>query len=144
MMRGRSTCWRCLRSFSSTTWPAAVIGIFSTTSQSSEERETQIQNAGRSSLPPAFQIGIRRALTFVAGPSGRLTEIALQCADLEVAPKVGLDALRRSDGTGKSGVVRHFMQEGCPPERLAVGQGSGPLGGVENKLNPAIFDGIDD
>ena len=33
---------------------------------------------------------------------------------------------------------------GCPPERSAVGQRSGPLRGVENQLNPAVFDGIDD
>jgi len=36
------------------------------------------------------------------------------------------------------------MQEGRPPQRPAVGQGGRSLGGVENQLNTAIFDGIDD
>ena len=39
------------------------------------------------------------ALTFVVGPSGRPAEITLQRPDLKVAPEVGLNALRRSDGT---------------------------------------------
>ena len=30
------------------------------------------------------------------------------------------------------------------PQRTAVGEGRGTLGGIENQLNPAVFDGIDD
>src|ERR1041384_4319516 len=83
-------------------------------------------------------------LTFAASLSGRPAEIALQRAYLEVVPEVGFYALCRSHGSGKSGVVRHFMQEGCPPQWTAVRQGGGPLGGVENQLNPAVFDGVHD
>jgi hypothetical protein len=39
-------------------------------------------------------------------------EIALQRSDLEVTPEKGFYSLRRGDGSGKSGVVGHFMQEG--------------------------------
>ena len=41
-------------------------------------------------------------------------EISLQRTNLEVTPEIGPDALRCSDGPRKSGVVRYFMQEGCP------------------------------
>src|SRR5512143_3767421 len=63
---------------------------------------------------------------------------------LEVTLEIGLDALRRGDGPRKSGVVRYFMQEGRMAQGTAVGQRSSPLGGVENKLNAAVFDGIHD
>jgi hypothetical protein len=36
------------------------------------------------------------------------------------------------------------MQEGCPPQRPAIGQGRRTLGRIEDKLNTAVFDGIDD
>ena len=36
------------------------------------------------------------------------------------------------------------MQEGCPPQRAAIGQRLGALGGVENELDLAVLDGIDD
>ncbi len=36
------------------------------------------------------------------------------------------------------------MQEGRIAQGTAVGQGRSPLGGIENKLNTAVFDGIDD
>src|SRR5579864_1228281 len=36
------------------------------------------------------------------------------------------------------------MQEGCAPQRAAVRQRRRPLGGVENQLNVAVFDGVDD
>ena len=36
------------------------------------------------------------------------------------------------------------MQEGCAPERAAIGECRGPFRGVENQLNFAVFDGIDD
>src|SRR5262245_42595037 len=36
------------------------------------------------------------------------------------------------------------MQEGGAAQGPAVGQGGGPLGGVENQLNFAVFDGVDD
>src|SRR6185437_13317454 len=74
-------------------------------------------------------------------PSGPAVKVALQRTHLEVTPEVGFDALRRGDGTGKSGVVRHFMQEGRVPQRPAVSQRGGALGGVENKLHAAVFDG---
>src|SRR5579863_8121024 len=35
------------------------------------------------------------------------------------------------------------MQEGCTPERAPVGPRRGALGGVENKLNFAVLDGVD-
>src|SRR5262245_50606321 len=54
-------------------------------------------------------------------PTGRLiklsgrAEICLESAHLEVSPEIGLNALRRGDGSMKSGVVRNFMQEGGLP-----------------------------
>ena len=63
-----------------------------------KERGTQIQKRAEGSLLPALLERNRHEL-FGVGRSGRPAEIALQRADLEVAPKVGLDALRRSDGT---------------------------------------------
>ena len=36
------------------------------------------------------------------------------------------------------------MQEGSPTQRPAVGQGCRAVGGVENKLNAAVFDPVDD
>src|SRR3954471_7926430 len=36
------------------------------------------------------------------------------------------------------------MQEGSPPQRAAIVQRYGPFGGVEDELNPAITDGVDD
>src|SRR5262249_4415668 len=36
------------------------------------------------------------------------------------------------------------MQEGSAAQRLAVGQRLGALGGVENQLDSAVFDGVDD
>src|ERR1700683_1298591 len=71
-------------------------------------------------------------------------EIALQRVHLEVAFEIGLDALRCGDGPRESGVVRHFMQEGRAPKRPAVGQGCGPLGGVENEMDLAVLDGVND
>src|SRR5476651_2856110 len=54
-------------------------------------------------------------------PSGPIAEVALQRTHLEVAPEIGFYALRRSDGTRKSGVVRRFMQEGGMAHGPAVG-----------------------
>src|SRR5262249_30223568 len=100
-------------------------------------------NAGRSFLLPAcLNVNPTRLLTFAAGLWGRPAEIALQRAYLEVVPKIGFYALCRSYGSGKSGVVRHFMQVGVPPQMTTIRQVSGSLGGVEYKLNPAIFDGV--
>src|SRR5690349_19609496 len=71
-------------------------------------------------------------------------EVTLQRAHLEIVPKVGLDALRRGDGSGKSGVVWDFMQEGSTAQGTAIGQGRSSFRGVENELNTAVFNGIDD
>src|SRR4029079_8254252 len=71
-------------------------------------------------------------------------EIALQRTHLEVAPEISFDSLRCGDGPRKSGVVWHFMQEGCPPQRTAIGTGRRHLGGIETQLDPAVFDGVDD
>src|SRR5262249_1267933 len=91
--------------------------------------------------------GVPRAVTRVLSakkPSAPAAEVALQRAYLEVALQIGLDALRRGDGPRKSGVVRHFMQEGGVAQRPAIGQRRRPLGGIENQLNAAVFDGIHD
>src|SRR5262245_50312171 len=91
--------------------------------------------------------GVSRAVTRVLSakkPSAPAAEVALQRAYLEVTLQIGLDALRRGDGPRKSGVVWHFMQEGRVAQRPAVGQCCRPLGGIENQLNTAVFDGIHD
>ena len=36
------------------------------------------------------------------------------------------------------------MQEGCAPERSAIGKCGGPLGRIEDKLDTAVFDGVND
>ena len=36
------------------------------------------------------------------------------------------------------------MQEGGAPQRAAIGQRRRPLGGIENELHIAVFDGVDD
>src|SRR5580704_2020600 len=71
-------------------------------------------------------------------------EIALQRTHLEVTPEIGPDALRCGDGPRESGVVRHFMQEGSAAQRPAVIERGCPLGSVENQMNFAVLDGIDD
>src|ERR1700726_180183 len=81
---------------------------------------------------------------FRAAKVGADVEIALQRTDLEIAPEIGFDSLRRSDGPRKSGVIRHFMQEGSPAQRAAVGQRLRPLGGVEEQLDLAVADRIHD
>src|SRR3984957_19081337 len=71
-------------------------------------------------------------------------KITLQRADLKIPAQIGADALRGRHGTRKSGVIWHFMQEGSPPQRAAVGQRLRPLRRIEDQLNIAIHDGIDD
>src|SRR5512135_3898025 len=71
-------------------------------------------------------------------------EISLQRTNLEVALEIGSNALRCGDRPRKSGVVRHFMQEGSAAQRAAIGQRGRPFGRVKNDLNLAVFDGVDD
>src|ERR1700758_4722242 len=71
-------------------------------------------------------------------------KITLQGADLKVPAQIGADALRGRHGTRKSGVIWHFMQEGSTAQRAAVGQRLRPFRGVENQLNVAVHDGVDD
>src|ERR1700704_6811444 len=80
------------------------------------------------------------------GPAQRsgFGKIALQGADLKVSAQIGADALRGRHSTRKSGVIWHFMQEGSAPQRSTVGQRLRPFGGVENELDVAIGDGVDD
>src|SRR6266849_2655237 len=115
MMRGRSTCWQCLSSLSSTAYPAAVIGIVSIGPASSAENK--VPTAARfpdATIVPLCQTSYRQLRA--GPPSGVARKIALQRAHLEVSLQVGLNALRRRDGPGKSGVVRDFMQEGGTPQ----------------------------
>src|ERR1700716_1377420 len=80
------------------------------------------------------------------GPAKRsgFEKITLQGADLKVPAQIGADALRGRHGTGKSGVIWHFMQEGSTPQGAAVGQRLRPFGGVEDQLDVAVHDGVDD
>src|ERR1700687_6064997 len=80
------------------------------------------------------------------GPAKRsgFGKVTLQGADLKVPAQIGADTLRGRHGTRKSGVIWHFMQEGSAPQGAAVGQGLRPFGGIENQLDVAIRDGIDD
>src|SRR6266404_8367702 len=71
-------------------------------------------------------------------------KITLQRADLKVPAQIGADALRGCHGSRKSGVIWHFMQEGSTSQRAAVGQGLRPFRGVEDQLDVAISDGVDD
>src|SRR5262249_24273504 len=111
-------------------------------------QETIIPIAGRSFVRPRDPESWPKHVPTGSRPRfpgcGLAAEIALQRAHIEVAPDIGFDSLRCGDGPRKSGVVRHFMQEGCAPQGAAVGQGGRPLSGVENELNPAICNGIDD
>src|SRR5690606_16935568 len=70
--------------------------------------------AGRTCVRPCDlnSVPYRQVAGPVARDSAIAAEIALQRAHLEVAPEIGFDSLRRGDGPRKSGVVRHFMQEG--------------------------------
>src|SRR6202140_5632303 len=76
--------------------------------------------------------------------SGFGRKITLQGADLKVPAQIGADALRGRHGTRKSGVIWHFMQEGSASQRPAVGQRLWPFGGVEDQLDIAVHDGVDD
>src|SRR5712672_4877983 len=80
------------------------------------------------------------------GPAQRsgFGKVTLQGADLKVSAQIGADALRGRHSTRKSGVIWHFMQEGSTPQRTAVGQRLRPFGGVEDKLDIAVGDGVDD
>src|ERR1700682_1033145 len=80
------------------------------------------------------------------GPAKRsgFGKVTLQGADLKVPAQIGADALRGRHSTRKSGVIWHFMQEGSAPQRTAVGQRLRAFGGVENELDIAIGDGVDD
>src|ERR1700735_4503461 len=71
-------------------------------------------------------------------------KITLQRADLKVPAQIGADALCSRHGTRKSGVIWHFRQEGTTSQRAAVGQRLWPFGGVEDQLDVAVHDGIDD
>src|SRR5215472_8672258 len=143
MIRGRSTCWRCLSSCSSTAYPAAVIGILSIVARSSPI-------LGRKKLRSRGWFGPATATFFPnscrcwapgrSPVSGLAAEIALQRAHLEITRKLGLDPLGRGNGPRKSGVVRNFMQEGGPAQRPAVGERGRPLGGIEHQLDPAVGD----
>src|SRR5258708_6802147 len=146
MMRGRSTCWRCFSSRSSTVCPAAVIGILSIVPGPPTSRQ-EAAIAGRrfrptprprNFLPNSYRRPGRASLSHLAA------EIALQRTHLEIAPKMGADPLRGGDGSGKSGVIRDFMQEGGAPERPAVGERGRSLGGIEDQVDLAILDSVDD
>src|SRR6266481_3448034 len=80
------------------------------------------------------------------GPAQRsgFGKITLQGADLKVSAQIGADTLRGRHGTRKSGVIWHFMQEGSAPQGAAVGQRLRPFRGVEDQVNVAIRDGVDD
>src|SRR6266403_695607 len=92
-------------------------------------------------MPASLPINCR-----TRGPAQRsgFGKIALQGADLKVPAQIGSDTLRGRHGTRKSGVIWHFMQEGSAPQGAAVGQRLRPFGGVENQLDVAVHDGVDD
>src|SRR5262245_10841657 len=113
MMRGRSTCWRCLSSFSSAAYPSAVIGILSICSLNLRLQPTDNNSdRGPKHLRP-------RDLGPCPKPSGsrlRLSgcgltvEIALQRAHLEVTPEISFDSLRCGDGPRKSRSEEHTSE----------------------------------
>src|SRR5258705_2236779 len=92
-------------------------------------------------MPSSLPINCR---AFSPAQRSGFGKITLQGADLKVPAQIGADALRGRHGTRKSGVIWHFMQEGSTPQRAAIGQRLWPFRGVENKLDVAICDGIDD
>src|ERR1700719_22695 len=78
------------------------------------------------------------------GQRSVLGKVTLKCADLKVSVEIGTDTQGCRLRPRKSGVIGHFMQEGSPPQRPAVGQRLRSLGGVEHQLDLAIGDGVDD
>src|SRR6266481_7409800 len=92
-------------------------------------------------MPTSLPINCR---AFSPAQRSGFGKITLQGADLKVPAQIGADALCGRHSTRKSGVIWHFMQEGSAPQRSAVGQRLGAFGGVEDELDVAIGDGVDD
>src|SRR5262245_39457413 len=76
--------------------------------------------------------------------SGRRCEIGLQGAYFKTAGPVSFDPERYRERTCDSGVIGDLVQEGCPAQRTAVGKRARPLGGVDEELDLAVFDRVDD
>src|SRR3954465_15405474 len=99
MIRGPSTCWRCLSSSSRTEYPSAVIGILSIAP--SGLRTFSYKNSDR--WPKKFGHAMRSVVTNSGGQPrfpglAFAAEIALQRAHLEVSREIGLDSLCCGDG----------------------------------------------
>src|SRR4051812_32514155 len=93
---------------------------------------------------PRSRWSLGEAGTFGPCAAASGLEIALQRAHLEVSREISLDAERRGHSSGKSGVVRNFMQEGFAPEGARVLQRLGAFRGVEHELHLAVLDRVDD
>ena len=65
-------------------------------------------------------------------------------AGLQDAGPVRLDPERHRDRAGDGGVVGDLVQQGGAPERPAVDEGLRAFGGVEDELDFAVLDSIDD
>src|SRR6201999_1209231 len=151
MMRGRSTDWRRFSSSVSAAWPAAVIGTLSIVfvprsrmlwkacAQLLSDRAPVLSSAAlkpASSGPCEGPCNIhtwRRVPAILAllpiaegalppGQRSVVGKVTLKGADLKVSVEIGTDTLGCRLRPRKSGVIGHFMQEGSPPQRAAIGQ----------------------
>src|SRR6478752_4229972 len=136
MIRGRSTCWRCLSSSSSAACPLIVSGTFSIV-------RLVLKRGTRPPFPTPSLINenFPEASQFLveARASG---EVVLERPNLEIAAQIGLYALGRRDRPCKSGIVGHLMQEGGLAQGAGIRQGAGTLGGVEDELDIAVLDRV--
>src|SRR6201994_2056350 len=171
MMRGRSTDWRRFSSSVNEAWPAAVIRTLSIvfvlrsrmlwkacTQLLSDRALVPANTALKPTSPCEGPCNIhtwRRVPAILAllpiaegalppGQRSVVGKVTLKGADLKVSVEIGTDTLGCRLRPRKSGVIGHFMQEGSPPQRAAIGQRLWPFGGVEHQLDLAIGDGVDD
>ena len=71
-------------------------------------------------------------------------KISLKGPHFKFAADQCFDSARGGLCTGQCRIIGHLVQQGCASERAAVGQGLSALSCVEDKLNIAVLDRIDD